>query len=145
MQQVKEAIKTLHYLSLGEIEKLLQNVEYIILVTPSPENFQKEAPIHFTIFLNTQQELPQDIKEAVLEKFLNENGIQNPLHVMSELAPVGFATTKQETPMPMLLIQRQDIYSIPHTFLHVIDFLANSEEYDEVKKQSLTGWSYVYE
>jgi len=143
MKEAK-AIKTTHYLTPQEIEKLLEKVEYIILATPSPDHFT-QAPIHFTIFLNTHEELPDGIKEAVLEKFLAENGIQNPIHVMSQLAPVGFATTEQETPMPMLLIQPQDIMSIPHTMLHVIDFLADSDNFDEVKKDSLTGWSYSYE
>jgi len=143
MQETK-AIKTTHYLAPNEIDQLLEKVEYIIMATPSPDVFS-EAPIHFTIFLNTTQELPEGIKDAVLGKFLAENGIKNPLHVMSQLSPVGFATTEQNTPMPMLLIQPQDIMSIPHKYIHVIDFLADSDEYEEVKKDSLTGWSYIYE
>ena len=139
-----EAIKTLHYLSPQEIENLLQNVEYITMAAPAPEHF-KDAPIHFTIFLNTQEELPKEVQDAVLEKFLKEHHLKNPIHVMSRLAPVGFSTTKQNTPMPMLLVQPQDIYSIPHTFMHVIDFLADSDEYEEVKRDSLTGWSYSYD
>ena len=143
MKEAK-AIKTTKYLTPQEIQKLLEKVEYIILATPSPDHFT-QAPIHFTIFLNTHEELPEEIKEAVLQKFLEENGIQNPIHVMSQLAPVGFAITEQETPMPMLLIQPQDIQAIPHTMLHVIDFLADSNNFEEVKKDSLTGWSYSYE
>ncbi|SFV56359.1 hypothetical protein MNB_SM-7-381 [hydrothermal vent metagenome] len=143
MQDAK-AIKTLHYLSKEEIDKLLEKVEYIIMAAPSPDHF-KDSPIHFTIFLNTQEELPEEIKDAVLEKFLNENSIQNPQHVMSQLAPVGFATTKQSSAMPMLLVQPQDIFSIPHKYLHVIDFLGDSDNFEEVKRDSLTGWSYVYE
>jgi hypothetical protein len=143
MQDAK-AIKTTHYLNPKEIEQLLEKVEYIIMAAPSPEHFST-APIHFTFFLNTHEELPNGVKEAVLDKFLEENNIKNPIHVMSQLAPVGFATTQQETPMPMLLVQPQDIHSIPHTFLHVIDFLADSDGFEEVKKNSLTGWSYVYE
>jgi len=142
--QESTAIKTTHYLTQNEIDQLLEKVEYIIMAAPSPDTFS-ETPIHFTIFLNTTQELPNDIKDAVLEKFLSENNIKNPIHIMSQLSPVGFATTKQNTPMPMLLIQPQDIMSIPHKYLHVIDFLADSSSYKEVKKDSLTGWSYVYE
>lgn len=142
--QNAEAIKTLHYLPVEEIDKLLENVEYIIMAAPAPDHFQ-DAPIHFTIFLNTQEELPEEIKDPVLKKFLDENSIKNPTHVMSKLAPVGFATTKQSSAMPMLLIQPQDVFSIPHRYLHVIDFLGDSDEFEEVKRDSLTGWSYVYE
>ena len=144
MQQNRQAIKTTRYLTPEEIERLLQNVEYIMMAAPSPDHFQ-ETPIHFTIFLNTHEELPEHIKEAVLEKFLSENNISQAQHVMSRLAPVGFATTEHETPMPMLLIKPQDIHSIPHTFLHVIDFLAKSDDFAEVTKEGLTGWSYAYE
>ncbi len=143
MEETK-AIKTTYYLTQKEIETLLEKVEYIIMAAPSPDAFY-ETPIHFTIFLNTTEELPKEIKDAVLSKFLAENNIKDPIHIMSQLSPVGFATTKQETPMPMLLIQPQDIMSIPHKYLHVIDFLADSNNYKEVKKDSLTGWSYVYE
>jgi hypothetical protein len=141
--QKEKAIKTTKYFTQKEIQKHLENVEYIIMAAPSPNTF-KDTPIHFTIFLNTNEELPSGIKEAVLDKFLEENNIKNPIHVMSQLAPVGFAQTQQATPMPMLLIQPQDINSIPHTFLHVIDFLADSENFGEVKEKSLTGWSYSY-
>ncbi len=144
LQSKAPAIKTLQYLTTEEIDELLQNVEYIIMAAPAPKE-ATNTPIHFTIFLNTHEELPESIKDAVLEKFLEENGIKNPTHIMSQLAPVGFATTVQSTPMPMLLIQPQDIFSIPHTKLHVIDFLADSDEFDEVKNDSLTGWSYAYE
>ncbi len=142
--QEKKAIKTKKFLNKEEIDKLLEKVEYIMMAAPAPEHFSN-TPIHFTIFLNTNEELPNDVKEAVLEKFLDENKITNPTHVMSQLAPVGFAITEQETPMPMLLIKPEDIHSIPHTFIHVIDFLGDSKEFHEVKKKSLTGWSYVYE
>ena len=142
--QNAEAIKTLHYLPVEEIDKLLEKVEYIIMAAPSPDHFT-DTPIHSTIFLNTQEELPEEIKEAVLEKFLSQNRIRNPKHVMSKLAPVGFATTKQSSPMPMLLIQPQDVFSIPHKYLHVIDFLGESDAFEEVKRDSLTGWSYAYE
>ena len=144
MQQEAQAIKTTHYYTEAEISKLLKNVEYIILAAPAPEHFS-QTPIHFTIFLNTNEELPNSVKDAVLEKFLDDYAISNPVHVMSQLAPVGFAQTKQQTPMPMLLVQPQDIFSIPHTSLHVIDFLGKSDEFKEVQQKQLTGWSYVYE
>jgi hypothetical protein len=140
-----KAIKTDKYLTPKEIQKHLQNVEYIIMAAPAPEHF-KATPIHFTIFLNTDEQLPQDIKEAVLEKFLTENKIGKPSELMSQLMPVGFAiSSAQETPMPMLLVKPEDQRSIPHTVMHVMDFLADSDNFDEAKKRDLTGWSYVYE
>ncbi|WP_457745987.1 hypothetical protein [Sulfurimonas sp.] len=140
-----KAIKTEHYLNQKEIKKHLQNVEYIIMAAPSPEHF-KETPIHFTIFLNTDEELPQDIKKAVLDKFLDENKIGQPAELMSQLMPVGFAiSSAQDTPMPMLLVKPEDQKSIPFAVMHVMDFLADSKNFDEAKIKSLTGWSYSYE
>jgi len=140
-----KAIKTDKYLTLHEIQKHLQNVEYIIMAAPAPEHF-KATPIHFTIFLNTDEQLPQDIKEAVLEKFLMENKIGKPSELMSQLMPVGFAiSSAQETPMPMLLVKPEDQRSIPHVPMHVMDFLADSDDFYEAKEKNLTGWSYAYE
>jgi len=140
-----EAIKTERYLSTEDIQKHLQNVEYIIMATPAPEHF-KETPIHFTLFLNTQEQLPDEIQKAVLEKFLQENSIKEPAELMSQLMPVGFAISNaQETPMPMLLVKPEDQRSIPHVAMHVMDFLADSDNFPEAKEKDLTGWSYVYE
>ncbi len=140
-----KAIKTEQYLSTQDIQKHLQNVEYIIMATPAPEHF-KETPIHFTIFLNTQEALPKEIAHAVLEKFLDENKITQPAELMSQLMPVGFAiNSAQDTPMPMLLVKPEDQRSIPSMVMYVMDFLADSNNFDEAKVKDLTGWSYVYE
>ncbi|QFR43687.1 hypothetical protein CVO_02335 [Sulfurimonas sp. CVO] len=138
-----KAIKTLKYLSIPEIKKHLNSVEYIIMAAPAPEHF-KNTPIHFTIFLNTHEELPRDIQEAIFNKFLNENSIKNPAEVMSKIMPVGFSQGTQETFMPMLLIKQEDKKDIPNVPMFVIDFLADSENFHEAKEKSLTGWSYSY-
>lgn len=138
-----QAIKTNRYLETNDIEIHLQNVEYIIMAAPAPEHF-KDTPIHFTIFLNTDERLPQEIQKAVLEKFLEENAIKNPTELMSQIMAVGFAESSQDTPMPMLLIKPQDINSIPHAAMFVMDFLADSDNFSEAKEKSLTGWSYSY-
>lgn len=138
-----EAIKTLKYLNKDEINAHLENVEYIIMAAPSPDDF-KDTPIHFSIFLNTSQELPKDIEDAVFNKFLNENGIKNPKEVLIKLMPVGFSKTMQETLMPLLLIKQQDISTIPNRTLLVMDFLADSDNFKEAKEKNLTGWSYCY-
>lgn len=138
-----EALKTNKYLQTDEIKEHLKNVEYIIMAAPAPEHF-KDTPIHFTIFLNTSENLPQEIQKAVLEKFLQENGIGKPKELMSQIMAVGFAQTTQETPMPMLLVKPQDINSIPHVPIFVMDFLADSSNFSEAKDKSLTGWTYSY-
>ncbi|UCN00961.1 hypothetical protein LCX93_03315 [Sulfurimonas sp. SWIR-19] len=140
-----QAIKTDKYLNQQQIKEHLKNVEYIIMAAPAPDHF-KQTPIHFTIFLNTEEALPKDIQDAVLKKFLQEHKIGKPAELMSQLMPVGFALSKaQETPMPMLLVKPEDQKSIPYTVMHVMDFLADSDAFDEAKKENLTGWSYSYE
>lgn len=141
--QSAEAIKTLKYLSIDEIKKNLDGVEYIIMAAPAPDNF-KETPIHFTVFLNTSDDLLKDIQEAILDKFLYQEEIKNPTEIMSQLMPVGFSQGVQDTFMPMLLINQSDIMSIPNTPMFVIDFLADSNNFKEAKEKSLTGWSYSY-
>ena len=139
-----KAIQTSKYLEVEEIQKHLENVEFIIMATSAPEKFQ-ETPIHFTIFLNTTERLPKDIQEAVLDKFLDDNGIRNPQELMSQLMPVGFGiSTGQDTPMPMLLIKQEDMRMIPHVPMFVMDFLADSDNFYEAKVHKLTGWTYSY-
>ena len=140
-----QAIKTDKYLSQEDIKNHLENVEYIIMAAPAPEAF-KQTPIHFSIFLNTHETLPKEIQDAILEKFLEEHKIEKPAELMSQLMPVGFALSKaQETPMPMLLVKPEDQRSIPHAVMHVMDFLADSDNFNEAKRDNLTGWSYSYE
>ena len=140
---VAKAINTDKYFTLDEIQKHLQNVEYIIMAAPAPEHF-KDTPIHFTIFLNTDDKLPQDIKDAILDKFLDENSIKNPRELISQLMPVGFSMSAQDTPMPLLLVKPEDQKSIPYSVMHVMDFLADSEKFFEAKNEKLTGWTYSY-
>ena len=138
-----KAIVTDTYLDPIEINAHLKNVEYIIMAADAPTHF-KDTPIHFSIFLNTNDKLPKDIQEAILDKFLEEQGITNPIEVMSQLMPVGFGKSAQDTPMPMLLVKPEDQRSIPHVVMFVIDFLGDSENFNEAKHDSLTGWSYSY-
>ncbi len=139
-----KAIQTLSYLEFAEIQKHLDGVSYIVMAAPAPEQF-KETPIHFTLFLNTQDNLPREIQEAVFEKFLDEHSIKNPKEVMSQMMPVGFGKGTHETHMPLLLVKQEDMQNIPHIPMFVMDFLADSENFGEAKINSLTGWSYVYD
>jgi hypothetical protein len=138
-----KAIVTDTYYQDTEIQKHLENVEYIIMAAPAPAKFS-HTPIHFTIFLNTAERFPQEIKDAILEKFMSENAITNPQEIMSQTMAVGFSMSAQETPMPLLLIKRDDQMSIPHVPMHVIDFLADSDNFYEAKTHKLTGWTYSY-
>lgn len=139
-----EAIKTLRYLDSGEIKKQLEGVAYIIMASPAPDKFV-DTPIHFTLFLNTQTALPQEIKEAVFAKFLKDEGIFCPKEVMGGIMPVGFSQGVHETHMPMLLVKEEDKRNIPSTPMFVFDFLADSHNFAEAKEKSLSGWSYIYE
>jgi len=140
---VANAIITEKYYDQIEIEAHLKNVEYIIMAAPAPTQFT-DTPIQFTIFLNTSDALPQDIQEAVFGKFLEENGIRNPDKIMSQLMPVGFSMSQQETAMPLLLVKKEDQNSIPNKVMHVYDFLADSDNFFEAKQEKLTGWTYSY-
>ena len=140
---VANAIVTDKYFDTLEISNHLKKVEYIIMAAPAPEQFKK-TPIQFTIFLNTQDRLPQDVQEAVFGKFLEENGIKNPDKIMSQLMPVGFSMSQQDTAMPLLLVKKEDQTSIPNIPMHVYDFLADSDNFFEAKQEKLTGWTYSY-
>ena len=138
-----KAINTDKYFDPIEVSKHLENVEYIIMAAAAPDHF-KDTPIHFTIFLNTPDDLPKDVQEAVLDKFLEENGIGKPVELMSQMMPVGFSMSQQDTPMPLLLVKPEDQRSIPYAPMFVMDFLADSDNFFEAKQHSLTGWSYSY-
>lgn len=138
-----KGIVTDTYLDPIEIAGHLKNVEYVLMATPAPSHFA-QTPIQFTIFLNTDERFSQDIKDAILEKFLEENSIVNPIEVMSQVMPVGFGKSQQDTPMPLLLVKLEDQRSIPSTLMHVIDFLGDSDKFFEAKNEKLTGWSYCY-
>jgi hypothetical protein len=144
MQSSFEA-KPLHtksYLAQGEIALLLDNVDYIIMAAPSLLNAPK-LPLHFTIILNTSEAIPQAIKEQLLEKFCAELGITQTSDVLSNRERIAFALTTQETPMPHHIIDDAQANTIPWKLLHIIDFLGESDEFQEAK-DGLSGWSYSY-
>lgn len=140
---IAQSIATNKYLDIIEIKQHLNNVEYIIMAAPAPSKFP-ETPIHFSIFLNTSDDIPRDIQEQIFNKFLENEGIENPAQVMSQIMPVGFSQGAQETPMPLLITRQQDMPDIPHTQMLVMDFLAQSDNFNEAKRDSLTGWTYSY-
>lgn len=140
--QTHEALKTQRYFEKEEIAAHLDGVEYIIMAAPTTLDDAK-APIHITIFLNTTEQLPMDIQQAIIEKFATQYKLFNISDVFSQVDAVAFAITNQETPMPMHLFRDEDKKELPHGFMHIIDFQADSPNFDEAKNGS-TGWSYSY-
>jgi hypothetical protein len=140
--QKHEALKTQRYFGKAEIEAHLKGVEYIIMAAPTTRD-NAQAPIHFTIFLNTVDPLPAEIQQAILEKFATQYKLFNISDVFSQVDAVAFAVTNQETPMPMHLYKDADKKELPHSFMHIIDFEADSVDFKEAKSGS-TGWSYSY-
>lgn len=140
--QTHEALKTKRYFEREEIENHLNGVEYIIMAAPTTLDDAK-APIHITIFLNTTEILPREIQEAIIDKFADQYKLFNISDVFSQIDAVAFALTNQETPMPMHLFREEDKKELPHSFMHIIDFQADSPDFQEAKAGS-TGWSYSY-
>ncbi len=139
--QEMQPLKVNSYLSAGEIKTLLENVEYILMASPSM--MVDELPIHFTIILNTADVIPEEVKPLILEKFSRKLGISATSHVLSNRERIAFAMTTQETPMPKHIVDDAEANSIPWTLLHIIDFLGDSEGFKEAK-DGLSGWSYSY-
>lgn len=136
------AIKVKKFLTKDEIQEHLENVEYIMLAGPSA-NTDTKNPIHFTIFLNTQDALPEDISAAVLEKFCHQYRITHTFDMLYGIEPVAFAQTDESTLMPMHLFKEEDIKAIEHGFMYIYDFEGNSPDFKE-PKEGLTGWTYSY-
>jgi len=143
MQQPR-ALKTEKYLSPAEIAAHLEGVEYIIMAAPSVREGAK-APIHVTLFLNTQETLPPKIREAVLDKFAEQYGLRSISDLFSQPDLVAFAVTAQESPMPLHLFNPEEKMRLPSTVMFVMDFEADSDNFPEVKEKQLTGWTYAYE
>ena len=140
---VAESIETKKYYDIIEIQQHLKNVEYIIMAQPAPKQFA-DTPIHFSIFLNTIENIPKEIQDDIFNTFLKNEGIYNPKELMMRIMPVGFSLGAQDTAMPLLIIRPEDMSAIPNTPMLVMDFLADSESFIEAKTHALTGWTYSY-
>ncbi len=142
MSKKANAINVKKFLSTQEIESELSGVEYIILVSPSVRE-NPLHPVHFTLFLNTQENLPQHIADAIVEKFAREHSITNIVDLINLLDLVALAKTDEHRPMPMHIYKKDEADDIPHRVMYIIDFEADSANFSEVKKNSLTGWTYI--
>ena len=106
---------------------------------------EAKAPIHFTLFLNTQEMLPPPVQQAVLDKFADQFGLRGISDLFSQPDRVAFAVTAHETPVPLHLFTPEDKMRLPSTVMFVMDFEADSDNFPEVKEKQLTGWTYSYE
>jgi len=140
---VAQSIATDKYLDIIEIQSHLKDVEYIIMAAPAPDTF-KDTPIHFSIFLNTSDDIPQEIQQDIFNKFLQNEGIISPAEIMIRIMPVGFSKGAQDTPMPLLIVRQEDMNAITNTPMLVMDFLADSDNFNEAKIEKLNGWTYSY-
>jgi hypothetical protein len=100
-------------------------------------------PLHFTVILNTSDAIPQNIKEQLLEKFCAELGITQTSDILNNRERIAFALTTQDTPMPHHIVDDVQAATIPWKLLHIIDFLGESDAFQEAK-DGLSGWSYSY-
>lgn len=139
-----QTLKANEYLSEMKIKEHLKNVEYIIMAAPSIRDDAK-APLHITLFLNTQDMLPPDIQKAVMDKFAAQYGLSGISDLFSQPDRVAFALTSMDTPMPLHLFKAEDKHRLPSTTMFIMDFEADSDRFPEVKRDQLTGWSYAYE
>jgi len=141
MQDI-QPLKIHTYLSLGEIQKHLEGVEFIIMAAPSLMA-PPVLPIHFTIILNTPDPIPEEAKPLIVEKFCREHGITATSDLIFEPARIAFAMTAQETPMPRHILDPSEANMVPWVGLQIIDFLGDAEGFKEAK-DGLSGWSYSY-
>ena len=131
-----------HYLTPTQIQEHLEGIEYIIMVEPSV--LQEEAlPLHFVIVLNTACLIPDVVQGKIFEKMCRDYGVVAHAHLLNQLEKVAFAMTSQETPMPAVLRDPQQAAQIPWQWLHVIDFVGDSDQFPQAKDQGLSGWSYI--
>lgn len=140
----KDILRTEKWLNLKEIDENLDNVEYIISVSPTPGQ-DATLPIHFTIYLNTQDMLPTEVIEDVFNKFAKELEIFKVHDMIQGLYPVAFSLNGQENAMPMLILDNSDVESeLETTKMYVFDFEGNAKGFKECKTESKSGWSYSY-
>lgn len=143
MTNKKDILKTEKWLSKEEIEKNLEGVEYIVMAAPTLAQ-DVSTPIHFTIYLNTQEALPEDIANKVFNKFAKEYKITKVTDMYNGLGAVAFSLNGKETAMPMFLMNEDSKKNLEYINMHIFDFEGNAEGFKECKTESKTGWTYSY-
>jgi len=144
MLNQKDLLKTEKWLNVAEIDENLLNVEYIVSASPTP-GADPSLPIHFTIYLNTKDVLPEDIIEQVFNKFAKELEIFKVNDMIQGVLPVAFSLNGQAEAMPMVILDNSAIQSeLETTSMYVYDFEGNAKGFQECKTQSKSGWTYSY-
>ncbi len=145
MTNTGNVLHTEKWLNDSEIFKLLSNVEYIVMAQPNLDE-SSQANIHFTLFLNTAEDLPQEIISQILDKFSRENSLSMIGTVKHLVMDIYFAQTNQPTPMPYYNADnsQMDVEEAGSIKNLILDFTAKGSKGYEKIKEGLTGWSYVY-
>lgn len=130
-------LKNKRWLDIIELRTNLDGVEYIIMASPAEDQKNRNLT-HFTLFLNTKDNLPESIAELILNKFIKDHEIKNAKKIYTGLSKVAFAITEQETPMP-IIAANNEANSIN---MFVIEFTGASDTYKKTA-DGYTGWSYI--
>jgi hypothetical protein len=140
----KDILKTQKWLSVDEINDNLKGVEFILMAAPTMDN-DASTPVHFTLYLNTHEVLPDEIVSPVFDKFCKDYKITKVRDMINGLLPVAFALNDRDTAMPLLFLDgRENESELEYTHLYVFDFEGNAEGFKECKSESKTGWTYAY-
>lgn len=130
-------LKNKRWLDAIELRTNLDGVEYIIMVSPA-EDEKSSNLTHFTLFLNTKDDLPESIAELILNKFIKDHEIKNAKKIYTGLSKIAFAITEQETPMPIIAGDNE----ADSINMFVIEFTGTSNTYKKTAN-GYTGWSYI--
>jgi len=140
----KDILFTRKWLNCKEIDENLKGVEYIVMAGPTLGQ-DASTPIHFSIFLNTQETLPDEVIEQVFNKFASEYKIVKIRDMINGLLPVAFSLNDRDTAMPMFLMgDSAKSAELEYTHMYLFDFEGNAEGFLECKTESKTGWTYSY-
>lgn len=135
----EDVLKNERWLDIIEIQNTLEGISHIVMAAPTGYK-DREDLVHFSLFLNTQDDLPADIARNVMEKFAFDNQISDIDHITHDLADIAFAVTNKETPMPIHIEEKDE--GTTTTQMYLIDFTGRSPLFEEAAK-GMTGWSYI--
>jgi hypothetical protein len=136
-----EILKNNRWCTKKEIDALLEGYQYIIMGEPAN---QDATHIFFTLFLNTDENLPKEIIEPIVQKQAELSNITDVAEISGELSVVGFSDVGRDTELPIDIshMGTKEINEIEHVNLFIIQFEGNSNNFAKVY-EGFSGWSYV--